>query len=40
MKAFHILQIDAHLDFVDERYGVRYGHGTNEKSQKKTMFQV
>lgn len=24
---FHILQIDAHLDFVDERHGVRYGHG-------------
>ena len=23
----HILQIDAHLDFVDERHGVRYGHG-------------
>ncbi len=24
---FHIVQIDAHLDFVDERHGVRYGHG-------------
>ena len=24
---FHVLQIDAHLDFVDERHGVRYGHG-------------
>jgi len=23
----HILQIDAHLDFVDERHGVRSGHG-------------
>jgi len=23
----HILQVDAHLDFVDERHGVRYGHG-------------
>ncbi len=23
----HILQIDAHLDFVDERQGVKYGHG-------------
>lgn len=23
----HILQIDAHLDFVDERHGVRHGHG-------------
>ncbi|MEM1074462.1 MAG: agmatinase [Pseudomonadota bacterium] len=26
-NAFHILQIDAHLDFVDERHGVRHGHG-------------
>jgi len=24
---FHILQIDAHLDFVNERHGVRFGHG-------------
>ncbi len=24
---FHLVQIDAHLDFVDERHGVRYGHG-------------
>ena len=23
----HVLQIDAHLDFVDERHGVRIGHG-------------
>ncbi len=23
----HILQIDAHLDFVDQRHGVRHGHG-------------
>ena len=23
----HILQIEAHLDFVDERHGVKYGHG-------------
>jgi agmatinase len=23
----HIVQIDAHLDFVDQRHGVRYGHG-------------
>ena len=23
----HILQFDAHLDFVDERHGVRFGHG-------------
>ncbi len=26
-EPFHILQIDAHLDFVDERHGVRFGHG-------------
>lgn len=25
---FHVLQIDAHLDFVDERHGVRVGHGS------------
>ncbi|MEL6205140.1 MAG: agmatinase [Pseudomonadota bacterium] len=24
---FHVLQIDAHLDFVDVRHGVRHGHG-------------
>lgn len=24
---FHLVQIDAHLDFVDERHGVRNGHG-------------
>ena len=24
---FHIVQIDAHLDFVDERHGVKFGHG-------------
>ncbi|MCK0196633.1 agmatinase [Ancylobacter sp. 6x-1] len=23
----HLVQFDAHLDFVDERHGVRYGHG-------------
>ena len=27
----HIIQIDAHLDFVDERHGVRYGHGNPMK---------
>jgi agmatinase len=24
----HIIHVDAHLDFVDERHGVRYGHGS------------
>ena len=23
----HVVQFDAHLDFVNERHGVRYGHG-------------
>lgn len=27
-EPFHLVQIDAHLDFVDERHGVRYGHGS------------
>lgn len=26
-EPFHIVQIDAHLDFVDVRHGVRHGHG-------------
>ena len=26
-QPFHVLQIDAHLDFVDERHGVKFGHG-------------
>ncbi len=26
-EPMHLVQIDAHLDFVDERHGVRYGHG-------------
>ncbi len=42
---FHILQIDAHLDFVDERHGVRHGHGNPmrraaEKSWVSGMTQV
>ena len=24
---FHIVHFDAHIDFVDERHGVKYGHG-------------
>ncbi len=43
--AFHILQIDAHLDFVDERHGVTRGHGNPmrraaEKSWVTGMTQV
>ncbi len=26
-EPMHLVQIDAHLDFVDERHGVRFGHG-------------
>ena len=26
-EPFHVVQLDAHLDFVDERHGVRFGHG-------------
>lgn len=26
-EPLHLVQLDAHLDFVDERHGVRYGHG-------------
>ena len=26
-ESLHLVQFDAHLDFVDERHGVRYGHG-------------
>jgi agmatinase len=26
-QPIHIIQFDAHLDFVDERHGVRFGHG-------------
>jgi agmatinase len=26
-EPFHIVHVDAHLDFVDERHGVRFGHG-------------
>lgn len=26
-ESFHLVQIDAHLDFVDVRHGVRFGHG-------------
>ena len=26
-ETVHIVQFDAHLDFVDERHGVRFGHG-------------
>ncbi|PID64213.1 MAG: arginase, partial [Gammaproteobacteria bacterium] len=34
----HIIQIDAHLDFVDERHGVRYGHGNPMRRASETNF--
>lgn len=41
----HVVQIDAHLDFVDERHGVRVGHGNPmrraaEKSWVEGMTQI
>ena len=44
-KEFHLIQIDAHLDFVDERHGVRYGHGNpmrraSEKNYVTGMTQI
>jgi agmatinase len=35
----HVVQIDAHLDFVNERHGVRYGHG-NPMRRASEMDQV
>jgi len=44
-KPFHLIQIDAHLDFVDERHGVKFGHGNPmrraaEKSFVKGLTQI
>ena len=41
----HVIQIDAHLDFVDERHGVKYGHGNpmrraSEKKYVSGMTQI
>ena len=41
----HIVHFDAHLDFVDERHGVRYGHGnplrrSSEQSHVTGMTQL
>jgi len=45
VSEFHLIQIDAHLDFVDERHGVRFGHGNpmrraSEKSYVTGMTQI
>jgi len=37
-EPIHIIQIDAHLDFVDERHGVRYGHGNPMKRASEKPF--
>ena len=37
-EPFHIIQIDAHLDFVDERHGVRFGHGNPMKRASEKKF--
>jgi len=44
-EPIHIIQIDAHLDFVNERHGVRFGHGNpmrraSEKSYVSGMTQI
>ena len=44
-EPFHLIQIDAHLDFVDERHGVKYGHGNpmrraSEKGYISGMTQI
>ena len=41
----HLIQIDAHLDFVNERHGVRFGHGNpmyraSEKEYVSGMTQI
>ena len=41
----HLIQIDAHLDYVDERHGVRFGHGNpmrraSEKKYVSGMTQI
>ena len=44
-EPIHIIQIDAHLDFVNERHGVRFGHGNpmyraSEKEYVSGMTQI
>ena len=44
-EPLHIVHFDAHLDFVDERHGVRHGHGnplrrSSEKSWVTGMTQL
>ncbi|MCY4197812.1 MAG: agmatinase [Rhodobacteraceae bacterium] len=37
-EPIHIVQIDAHLDFVDERHGVRFGHGNPMRRAAETSW--
>ncbi|MGB0844082.1 MAG: agmatinase [Alphaproteobacteria bacterium] len=44
-EPFHLIQVDAHLDFVDVRHGVKYGHGNPmrraaEKDYVKGLSQI
>tara|TARA_B100000700_G_C15039948_1_gene854843 strand:+ start:1 stop:798 length:798 start_codon:yes stop_codon:yes gene_type:complete len=44
-EPIHLIQIDAHLDFVNERHGVKYGHGNpmmraSEKSYVSGITQI
>ncbi len=44
-EPFHLIQIDAHLDFVDQRHGVKFGHGNpmrraSEKGYVSGMTQI
>ncbi|MEK9860208.1 MAG: arginase family protein, partial [Alphaproteobacteria bacterium] len=44
-EPFHLIQVDAHLDFVDERHGVTAGHGNPmrraaEKDYVKGLSQI
>ena len=44
-EPIHLIQIDAHLDFVNERHGVKYGHGNpmrraSEKEYVSGMTQI
>ena len=44
-ESIHVIQIDAHLDFVDERHRLKYGHGNtmrraSEKSYVSGLTQI
>ena len=37
-EPIHLIQIDAHMDFVDERHGVRFGHGNPIKRASEKQY--